>query len=561
MSSDSAAAATCEPVQVTPNRSVGLFALGASVQSVLSYLKSEPATYSTIDVSYSHDAPIASPILISLPRNGLRLRFDGQDQRLRLIEVLDFTKTRLGYKNDEIFRHAGGAEGRPGTASSTGPLFRHVYNLMGPTFAGEYMPPTSDGEGARGTYILSYPGMAFSFPLLASAWSPTVDFVSLLYSSATSPATNMVVFNGESWQEARQSLFTRSPPNPRSLWLAGKGSDSGAPDEIEAAKIYGEGRIELVRRSSPSFWIILSETTPQDLVAELGPPDAIYRKSDRRLSIHRTPTPNGVSGLADGIGNAARDNMQADDSESNHSSALHTDSEHEALSDGDEDQFDDSDGDTDLSTPEDSEVTGRQHENRECFYNYFHHGFDLLISKPTHPSPPSPTADRRASPEERSSSPSNGDPCLPSNHLTATKISFHGNVPGSYSFNRHRRSRWTLEHVPTEHYREPLNSEMSFTDISGRLKEVYRGAYASKEEERLHQRGMVIKPGLGDSPGSSCELLGGWEDSTVVAGARNPSTDATAVSGESGLTTELFGFPGMVFEVMKNGAVSCLTVY
>ena len=110
-------------------------------------------------------------------------------------------------------------------------------------------------------------------------------------------------------------------------------------------------------------------------------------------------------------------------------------------------------------------------------------------------------------------------------------------------------------------YREPLNSEMGFGDISGRLKEVFKPHNEKEEQERLQQRGMALNRGWGDSPGSSCELLGGWEDSS---GRKSKFANAGSVLME-GVTdvgnVELFGFPGMVFEVLKNGAVSSLTVY
>ncbi len=193
----------------------------------------------------------------------------------------------------------------------------------------------------------------------------------------------------------------------------------------------------------------------------------------------------------------------------------------------------------------------------EHFYNYYQHGFDILISQPTQISPPAPAAKRKESDAHEGAELS----VQPLNHLTATKIILHGNVPGSYQFNRHRRSRWTLEHVPSETYRDPLSSESSFAYISSRLREVFQPYYQSEEQERLQQRGMALNRGWGDSPGSSCELLGGWEDSS---GKKSKFTNAGSVVME-GTTdvgnVELFGFPGMVFEVLKNGAVSSLTVY
>ena len=74
---------------------------------------------------------------------------------------------------------------------------------------------------------------------------------------------------------------------------------------------------------------------------------------------------------------------------------------------------------------------------------------------------------------------------------------------------------------------------------------------SSAEDEKQMQRGMVLNRGWGESPDSSIELLGGFEE--------GPSKHEghTAVMNN----TELFGFPGMLFEVLKNDTVSCLTVY
>ncbi|KAF2271064.1 hypothetical protein CC78DRAFT_528007 [Lojkania enalia] len=519
-------------MQLVPGRSVGFMTLGCSLHEVLTTIKAELRSFPRFQLYHDDARPIASPVHLVLPDNGLRLQFDGPDQRLRLIEVLDFTKAKLVYKDVEVFKPADGQ-----SSVSTGPMgprFRHIYDkLLGPTYGGEYIPPKSDDPNARGVYNLSYPGIAFNFPVQHSAYSPKKDFISLLSSSATGPATSMAIFSGESWQKARGTLFTANPPSPRALALAGK-SKEGGPDEIELVRIHGEGRIELVRRSSPPFWIILSETTPQDLIMELGAPDSIYRKNDHRLSIHKDRRASDASDNS-AAGLTSDDNFDSDQGS--------------VVSDNEEDWEDDDEAA--------AEAQGREVAAAEHFYNYYHHGFDLLISQPTQISPPSPTAERKES-----------DLCedgelssQPLNHLTVTKIVFHGNIPGSYQFNRHRRSRWTLEHVPSQQYRDPLNSEMRFVDISGRLKEVFKSYYASEEEERLQQRGMALNRGWGDSPGSSCEFLGGWEDGS---GKKSKLANAGSVilegDGNPG-NVELFGFPGMIFEVLKNGAVSSLTIY
>ena len=438
----------------------------------------------------------------------------------------------MSYKNIDLVKVPENAPSvAPGRTppEAIGPAFRHVYHrLLGPTFPGEYVPPPAGEGSSEGTYILSYPGIAFSFPFQDYAWSPKTDFVSLLSSSAASPAKSLAIFNGSSWQEARQNLFTRTPLNPRSLALSGRGRE-GNPDEIELVKVFGQGRIEMTRRSSPPFRMILSQTTPQDLVAELGPPDAIYRKNDRRLSIHKTGT---------------RDSKQQQTSYGNHPGR------YDDLTDGDQSSTNTGTDDSDVS---DDPARPDQYESdlsAECFYNYFHHGFDVFISYPTKSSPAFPIAE------------SNGNEISPghsSNRLVATKLLLHGNVPGFYPFNRYRRSRWVIDQKQIPNCDTPLNSESSFSELSQNLRQIWKESYANEAEEKSSQRGMVLNRGWGDSPGSSCELLGGWEESADSQRDTIRNSNSNGVLGFG--NTELFGFPGLVFEVLKNDAVSCLTVF
>lgn len=320
----------------------------------------------------------------------------------------------------------------------------------------------------------------------------------------------MAIYQGGSWAEERATLFTRQPQYPRSTVLAGKNKDSVA-DEIELVKIHSERKLELIRRSSPSFWIILSETTPQDLITELGPPDAIYRKSDSRIMIHdNSPqddentegvTPPADQPVENSTSDQPSDNAFADDFGEDSSANLGGD---------------------------DGPLTS------ECFYNYFHHGLDILISSTL--------------PESSSNDdlPSSSEP-----QPTAIKVLLHGNVPGSYPFNRHRRSRWVLgddkEYV--------ITSETPYDQIPDKLKNIWEDN-PSADEEPL-QKGMVLNRGWGDTPSSSVHLIGSSE-----VGPGNRSWTNTAPSNAQSLgNTELFGFPGLLFEVLSSGIVSCLTVY
>src|ERR1700691_957428 len=95
------------------------------------------------------------------------------------------------------------------------------------------------------------------------------------------------------------------------------------------------------------------------------------------------------------------------------------------------------------------------------------------------------------------------DPALPRTHLTATKILFHGNVPGSWAFNRHRRLRWSLESIPPSEGsdgdgdEEPLTSERHWRDIQARPRTALPGLYGSDDEERAASLPMVVNRGWG----------------------------------------------------------------
>lgn len=494
---------------IQPGKGLGFISLGTSLHGVLSRLKSQPQVFPHIDLTYSPADPLSEPVVLTLSSNGLRLRFDGPDQRLRLIEIVDFSHSVFTYKNTELVRHTTGTAALH-TESIQGPSFRHLYNrLFGPSYAGEYVPPSSsDGDG---TYVLSWPGLAAKFHLKHRSWSEKADFVSLLSSTAASPAMSLAIFEGTSWPVIRNSLYSDRIRLPRNPALSSKTSDT-VPDEVEEIVVHGSGRLELFRRTLAPFSITLGETTPQDFVAELGPPDAVFRKSNGGLSIHAgsAAKPRRVS-ISPSL-----DPYQYDHDESSNRSYT-----------------DDSEGEVN-HVVEDSDSD----PNSDLFYNYFHHGFDIMISTP----------------------PQNDGDSVVSSDFVATKMFLHGNVPGSYSFNRHRRSRWRIVLDDNGHPLH-LTSEMRFVEISEILKDIYHETYADSEEEKQMTRGMVLNRGwgIGNSPESSIELLGGFEEgpSTKERGLSN-GVDASMSALNN---TELFGFPGLLFEVLKNDHVSCLTVY
>ncbi|CAK4034915.1 related to UPF0183 domain [Lecanosticta acicola] len=479
-----------EPLAVVPGHSLGFLVLGSSLQHVLTAVKQDKSQYSTIDLSYSQTRPLATPVVVSLPQNGIRLRFDGPDQRLRLIEVMDFGKAKLAYKGSELVKK-----------QEEGASFKRIYQLFGASFPGEYIPPQT---GRTGTYVLSWPGVAFNFALQHSAWAPEKDHVSLLGSHAASPASHMAIFDGNSWPEARNTLFVKQSPAHRSPAIASQPRDA-LPSEIEAALLEHPGQLTLVRRSpAPPIFIALGQSSPQDLLTELGSPDTIHKRDSQTLSeesTHGRPRDNSRS-LSNGRAHATPPSSYS----STGTDTFDTD-------------FDSGDADD-----EPAERAGR-----EKFWSYFGHGMDILVGPPN----------------EQISIEDQGVPLTPlsaSPHLVVLKVIIHGNVPGSYAFNRHRRLRWTLKLRGAS---SDLSSEHSFDDIKPDLMQAFHGVWPESEMGR----GKVVNRTWGANPSDSSFFLPD-ADQDLVEGGGSEHID----------NSKLYHLPGLTFEVLSNGAVSALTV-
>ena len=477
--------------------------MGASLHEVLTTIKAKRDEYPEIDLHYHRAEPLTTPVIVGLPQNGLRLRFDGSDQRLRLIEVMDFKKTKQAYKGSELMKDR---------ETTAGPAFKRIYQIFGASYPGEYQPPRNGGT--TGTYVLSWTGVAFTFPLQHSAWSPQKDHVSMLGSSAASAATKMAVFEGSSWPEARKELFIRTPNGPRLSALANRPKDN-LPVEIEYANVQGDGRVQLLRSAPASaFTIVLNETTPQDLITELGPPDATH-KSDIDALAHEQPAHKRTSSMSRPMSNGR---AGAGSQPSSYSSTG---------TDTFDADFDSGDADEDSA----------MRASRETSWCYFNHGLDILVGPPS--SNP-PTTSQTSTPQT---------PLSASPHLAATKVILHGNVPGSYAFNRHRRLRWHIT-FPNAPYANDLTSEAKFDDLKPALMHIFH----SHPDAAEFGKGKVVNRTWGGSP------FGPGDSSFFLPDAGEDLVEGGGSEQWLG-NTKLFTFPGMVLEVLEGGAVGALTLY
>lgn len=468
-----------------------VIALGAALQDIVTTIEQEKDRFPNIDIHFSHSDPLTAPILVSLPENGLRLRFDGADQRLRLIEVTDFKRISLTYKGAELVRS------QDATTGSQAPAFKRVYQLFGASYPGEYMAPQNGG--GSGTYVLSWPGIAFNFPLQNSAWSPEKDHVSLLGSSAAASAAHMAIFEGKTWADTRKDLFVREPNGPRSTAIVLRPRDS-LPAELEYATVHADGRVEVARRlPSQPFILVPGQTTPQDLVTELGAPDAKFKPIDKEPSVEKA-LPTSHTRTSSSTRRTSNGRMQPMSQPSSYSST-------------NTDTFD-----ADFDNSSDHSDDPAERRARDTYWCYFSHGLDILVGPPS------------------SSTSASED-------LVVKRVVIQGNVPGSAAFNRHRRLRWVLNLSSQD-----LTSESNF---EYEIKPVLLELFPEAAKDPQTAQGRVINR-CWDDP----------MESTYFLPDQDRDAEEGGKGSEAWLgNVRLFQFfredgSGLMFEVLQNGCVA-----
>ncbi|KAJ3173124.1 hypothetical protein HDU88_004583 [Geranomyces variabilis] len=288
-------------------RSVGPFELGTPLGVVVRMLNQMEHAIPKVECKYHESEPLANDIILNLLANGICLRFDPQSQRLKLIELYDFERLTLHYKDVEFNSH------------KVLPTFDSIYRLFGPIYPGEF-------DAAKKEYTLTYPGIAFVFPI-PEMHIPlrSLTDLPLSFPDGTTPVLNrLYVYSG--------SEFWRDAIAPRPKVYAGPvvikiGEGVTFPSSPRSVENHGD-KLD-----------ITFGTPTQDVIEVLGKPDAICaRDTDPR-----------ALGTADVAG--ASDSGNA--------------SSHRASAGGDLESEDD-DGASDY------------------FWNYFDLGIDILFSGAQH---------------------------------------------------------------------------------------------------------------------------------------------------------------------------------
>ncbi|GEQ68840.1 hypothetical protein JCM33374_g2509 [Metschnikowia sp. JCM 33374] len=257
-----------------------------------------------MEFAYSQENYLDTPLLMSLPKLGVRLMFDVVGtQPLRLIEVLNFEYLKLLYKghylNDIVYHTPSDEELLSGSHEIVNlqnkkhvspPTLKEVYNkIFGPTFPGEL-------HSASNSYILSYPGIAFRFEIRSddlrarvSALKDKNQILSRLTNWETAadiPCVSLAIFEGEDYSSfiAKMQQNSRKPPQPADF----SHSSELSIENINITLSTGTAQLSYVtKHQRASATLEIGKSTQQDVLRLLGPPDSYFNKFDSRLSIHK----------------------------------------------------------------------------------------------------------------------------------------------------------------------------------------------------------------------------------------------------------------------------------
>ncbi|EGW35743.1 uncharacterized protein SPAPADRAFT_58946 [Spathaspora passalidarum NRRL Y-27907] len=265
-------------------------------------------------ITFSEDKFYETPTLVTVVELGIRLTFNNHpDQYLDLIEVLNLDESadkkllRLVYNGQSLneFENEPEVTSLPlestisknsssstimdsspalsstsstnstyQTLSSTGPTFKTIYNkIFGPTYPGKL-------NRVNKTYILSYPGISFKFTITDNSLLSLLDqeddvhqiLSKLLNWDNPHDVTcdSIALYKGNSWEDYKNN----------------KRRPSTSSNELNKLAVnLNEGLVRIIKHDSEEV-IKIGESTQQEVVNILGPPDEYFNKFDSRLLIH-----------------------------------------------------------------------------------------------------------------------------------------------------------------------------------------------------------------------------------------------------------------------------------
>ena len=244
-------------LRIEPGCALGPFQLGSSINDVISIIKRDSIALRDNCLIFNQSDPLAADLLIDVRNLSIRLRFAANTQRLFLIDAYSPSQLTFTYLHTSF----SGPSHPPPSLSS-------IYHTFGPSF-----PPQFDPE--RRAWLLKYPGIAFAFDDHTAANTGVVQVMSEGEQSFDDmddrdvSLTRILVLHGDQFTPPTPSLTS---PTASALSLSSSHS-------VHAHVNRG------LYLASRSLWLPFHHSI-QDVLLDMGPPDAITWKKDTKMQIH-----------------------------------------------------------------------------------------------------------------------------------------------------------------------------------------------------------------------------------------------------------------------------------
>ncbi|GAA5984508.1 hypothetical protein JCM5350_004741 [Sporobolomyces pararoseus] len=281
------------PLELVPGESLGPFQLGSLLFNVLNHLRSYRQSYPSVKLLWDDSNPATSPIYLILSKPPLHLTFESKSQRLLRIELNpSFTTTTSSSTGSWVSYRGKLLTSRENDEEDEEDVVRTVRRVLGPT----YLPakPSSSNDHQEQVEVeemLSYPGVTIGVTDKGSKLNRVI------LTPIPAPTTDTTSRGGGDEEEAW--LNPTLPPSPviatGDLKLAEINIDPLTREPISVTLNFHQPGGRRPDSNSPStstsiepVELKIGETTNEDLLCQLGSSVRIFWKEDDRMSIHTT---------------------------------------------------------------------------------------------------------------------------------------------------------------------------------------------------------------------------------------------------------------------------------
>lgn len=262
-------------LNVRPEESIGNgqwdFYLGMPLYQVIHVLQTHCRVIKTVEVIYHQRQPLESDLVLNLSEDGIKLTFDSQNQRLKVIEVYDFSKVKLKYC-DHYFN-----------SPQHQPTPEQIEEAFGATRPGHF-------NSEYHAYIMSFRGVTFFFQVNQQFETYYVEHrnkhpsLSTLPTDAIPVLSRMCIYWGSSLED------TSAPKMPTccyhgNLYLENAdvtfddGKANGLKMQLVSTSVNGAERVTLERA-------VKFDDSVQKVLSQIGSPCKVFYKPPDKMRIH-----------------------------------------------------------------------------------------------------------------------------------------------------------------------------------------------------------------------------------------------------------------------------------